>query len=68
MPWTRRQVKYLLSSGSPLTKGQKSKMVGELRENPSLGHKKKGSAALKKSATESFGALKPKRGRPRKNG
>ena len=48
MPWTRQQVKYLLSKVSPLTSKEKSKMVGELHNNPSLGHKKKGSAALKK--------------------
>lgn len=50
MPWTRRQVKYLLSKVSPLSSGQKSKMVGELHENPSLGHARKGSAELKKRA------------------
>ena len=43
MPWTRQQVKYLLSKVSPLSKGQKSKMVGELHANPAMGHKKKGS-------------------------
>ena len=69
MPWTRRQVKYLLSSGSPLTGVQKTKMKNELHENPAMGHEKKGSRALKKPATQSFGALAPrKRGRPRKNG
>lgn len=68
MPWTRRQVKYLLSKVSPLTGAQKTKMKGELHENPAMGHEKKGSKALKKSATESYGALKPKRGRPRKHG
>lgn len=51
MPWTRKQVKYLMSSGSPLSKGQKSKMVGELHANPSMGHKKKGSSALKRGQT-----------------
>jgi len=73
VPWTRRQVKYLLSSGSPLTGGQKSKMIGELHANPEMGHMKKGSTALKKKATaqppdtESSGYYsKPKRGRPRK--
>jgi len=50
MPWTRRQVKKLLSKGSPLTAEQKDKMKAELHDNPSLGHKRKGSAALKKSA------------------
>ena len=43
MPWTRRQVKYLLSKGTPLTSGQRKKMVGELHANPAMGHKKKGS-------------------------
>ena len=48
MPWTRRQVKKLLSSGSPLTSEQQAKMKAELHRNPKLGHAKKGSAALKK--------------------
>lgn len=51
MPWTRQQVKYLLSSGSPLSGGQKTKMKGELHSNPSMGHERKGSAALKKGTT-----------------
>jgi hypothetical protein len=42
MPWTRRQVKYLLSNGSPLSGQQKTKMTGELHANPSMGHMKKG--------------------------
>jgi hypothetical protein len=53
MPWTRQQVKYLLSSGSPLTGVQKTKMKNELHADPSMGHKKKGSASLKK-ASKSF--------------
>ena len=48
MPWTRKQVKYLLSSGSPLSGAQKTKMKGELHEDPAMGHKKKGSTALAK--------------------
>lgn len=48
MPWTRKQVRLLLSSASPLSEEQQSKMKSELHANPSLGHKKKGSAALKK--------------------
>jgi hypothetical protein len=48
MPWTRRQVRYLLSSGSPLAPAQREKMLGELHASPKLGHAKKGSAALKK--------------------
>jgi hypothetical protein len=38
MPWTRRQVRYLLSKGSPLTGSEKEKMKGELHENPGMGH------------------------------
>jgi hypothetical protein len=49
-PWTRRQVRYLESSGSPLTSAQKSKMNSELHSDPSLGHKKKGSAAMAKES------------------
>ncbi len=46
MPWTRQQVKYLLSGGSPLSAEQKAKMQAELHANPSMGHKRKGSNAL----------------------
>jgi hypothetical protein len=49
MPWTRQQVKFLLSKGSPLTGDQKAKMESELHADPSLGHAKK-KAALKKAA------------------
>ena len=42
MPWTPRQTRYLLSSGSPLTPEQKDKMKSELHADPSLAHKKKG--------------------------
>jgi hypothetical protein len=52
MPWTRRQVKKLLSSGSPLTEGQQEKMKAELHANPAMGHAKKGSAALKKRGAD----------------
>ncbi len=48
MPWTRKQVKKLLSDGSPLSAEQKKKMQDELHANPSLGHARKGSAALKR--------------------
>jgi hypothetical protein len=48
VPWTRKQVKYLLSSASPLTGGQKAKMKGELHSDPAMGHKKKGSSTLTK--------------------
>lgn len=42
MPWTRKQVKFLLSKGSPLSGAQRTKMKGELHANPSMGHKSKG--------------------------
>jgi hypothetical protein len=42
MPWTRKQVRYLLSKYSPLSNAQKQKMQQELHENPALGHAKKG--------------------------
>jgi len=48
MPWTRSQVKYLLSKGSPLSGAQKGKMKQELHENPKMGHQKKGSKAMKR--------------------
>lgn len=48
MPWTPRQVKLLLSDKSPLTPEQKEKMQKELHDNPSLGHARKGSKALKR--------------------
>jgi len=49
MPWTRKQVKYLLSKGSPLSGGQRTKMKGELHNNPSMGHKElKGLGGKKK--------------------
>jgi len=50
MPWTRKQVKYLLSSVSPLSGQQKTKMVGELHADPAMGHAKKGSKALSQAA------------------
>ena len=48
MPWTRKQVKLLLSDASPLTPEQMAKMKRELHANPKLGHARKGSAELTK--------------------
>lgn len=48
MPWTRKQVKKLLSKGSPLSEAQKEKMKGELHANPKMGHAKKGSKQMKR--------------------
>ena len=48
MPWTRKQVKLLLSKYSPPKPAQKTKMVGELHANPQMGHARKGSEELKK--------------------
>jgi hypothetical protein len=45
MPWTRKQVMYLLSGGSPLTGKQKTKMKAELHANPAMGHMEKGGKA-----------------------
>lgn len=42
MPWTPRQVRYLLSKGSPLSAGEQASMKKELHDNPALGHAKKG--------------------------
>lgn len=44
MPYTPRQTRYLLSSGSPLSPAQKDRMKAELHADPSLAHKKKGGA------------------------
>ena len=48
MPYTRREVRFLESSGSPLTAAQKDKMNSELHQNPALGHAKKGSKEMEK--------------------
>jgi len=48
MPYTRKEVRYLFSSGSPLTPAQKKLMQAELHLNPKLGHQKKGSKAMKR--------------------
>lgn len=50
MPWTPKQVRYLLSAGSPLSGGQQYKMKSELHSNPSMGHAQKGSGALSEVA------------------
>lgn len=49
MPWTRRQVRYLLSKVSPLKPTQKTKMISELHQDPPMGHARKGSQELKKN-------------------
>lgn len=48
MPWTRRQVRLLLSKVSPLNPEQKAKMHRELHANPQLGHARKGSTVLRR--------------------
>lgn len=53
MPWTRKQVKLLLSKASPLNAEQKASMKSELHADPSMGHKRKGSPALTKSKNDS---------------
>lgn len=41
MPWTNRQFRYLMSSGSPLTSAQKEKDKAEAHADPSLIHRRK---------------------------
>ena len=53
MPWTRKQVKYLLSSGSPLSGAQQEKMKAELHADPAMGHKQKMKADISKFKGES---------------
>lgn len=48
MPWTRSQVRLLLSKYSPLSSAQQDKMKSELHANPSMGHARKGSQELKR--------------------
>jgi hypothetical protein len=43
MPWTPKQFRFLMSSGSPLSTAQKDKDKQEAHAEPSLVHKKKGS-------------------------
>jgi len=43
-------VKFLFSSGSPLSAVQKENMHSELHANPKMGHMRKGSKALKKKS------------------
>jgi hypothetical protein len=48
MPYTMKEVRYLLSSGSPLSMQQQDKMKQELHENPAIGRQRKGTAAMKR--------------------
>lgn len=54
MPWTPKQFRFLMSSGSPLTTAQKDKDKQEAHENPAMTHRKKGSRMA-----ESFARGKP---------
>lgn len=49
MPWTRKQVRLLLSKYSPLTAQQQDKMKAELHADPRMGRARKGSKELKKN-------------------
>lgn len=49
MPWTRKQVRLLLSKWSPLSAPEQTKMKQELHKDPAMGHGRKGSAELKKN-------------------
>jgi hypothetical protein len=48
MPYTRRQVRFLLSSGSPLSSKKKAELKKELHADPSIGHAAKGAGHGKK--------------------
>jgi hypothetical protein len=50
MPWTPRQFRFLMSSGSPLTAAQKEKDKAEAHGDPSLVHRKKGSRMAERFA------------------
>lgn len=43
MPYTAKQVRYLLSKVSPLSSSEKESIKQELHENPEMGHARKGS-------------------------
>ena len=51
IPWTKRQVRYLLLSGSPLSEDEKAKMKRELHANPALGHARKKGKGKKRTKT-----------------
>ncbi len=53
MPWTPREKRFLLSSGSPLSAKQKGSMKAELHASPSLGHATKGSSRKTKGMSAS---------------
>ena len=48
MPWSERQFRFLMSSGSPLTAAQKEKDKTEAHADPSLLHHHAGDPALRK--------------------
>lgn len=56
MPYTQREVRFLLSSGSPFSEKKKNEVKAELHANPALGHGRRGSEAMKRGSrmAESF--------------
>lgn len=46
MPFSERQFRFLMSEGSPLSKGKKKNLVEERRNNPGVVHKTVGLQAL----------------------
>lgn len=61
MPWTQRETRFLLSSGSPLSAVQKESMKSELHSAPAMGHMRKGSAAMKRGSRFADAARKAKK-------
>lgn len=68
MPWTRQQVKYLLSSGSPLKASQKEKMKNELHEDPSMGHMRRGYEKTKAAEENAHSYAEERKSQKKKRG
>lgn len=50
MPYTQREVRFLLSNASPFSKQKKNEVKAELHEDPALGHQRRGSEAMKRGS------------------
>lgn len=50
MPYTQREVRFLLSSASPFSNKKKDEVKAELHSDPALGHQRRGSEAMKRGS------------------
>ena len=50
MPYTQREVRFLLSSASPFSNNKKDEVKTELHADPALGHQRRGSEAMKRGS------------------